>query len=435
MAVAELALFGGKPVRDKPFPPYRSIGKEEKEAVEQVMDTGNLSQFLGAWDPDFFGGPKVREFERAWADAFGARHAVTVNSNTSGLFACIGASMVGPGDEVIVSPYTMSASALAPVIYGAVPIFADIQEDIFCLDPASIEARITPRTRAILVVHIFGHPADMDPIMAIANKHKLTVIEDCAQAPGAKYKGRPVGTIGHMGVFSLNYHKHIHTGEGGVIVTNDDRLATRLQLIRNHGETVIEDMGHREVENMFGFNFRLTELQAAIGIEQLKKLESLVAPRIELAGYLAEKMKPLGVFKPAVTLPECRHVFYVHAIRFDARKAGISRNLFLEAVRAEGVPLAGGYVKPLYWQPMYQKKLGMGKSGFPFVGSHYQGKPDYGRGICPVTERMHSEELFYHDLMRPPLTKKDMGDVIRAFEKVLNNVEKLSKKEQESGLK
>jgi dTDP-4-amino-4,6-dideoxygalactose transaminase len=265
----------------------------------------------------------------------------------------------------------------------------------------------------------------MDPILEIAKKHKLIVIEDCAQAPGAKYKGRDVGTIGHMGVFSLNYHKHIHTGEGGVIVTNDDQLATRLQLIRNHGEAVIEEMKYPEVENTFGFNFRMTEVQAAIGIEQLKKLESLVAPRIELASYLAGKLKPLGVFKPAVTLTGCRHVFYVHAIRFDARKAGISRNLFLEAARAEGIPLAGGYVQPLYLAPMYQKKLAQGKSGFPFVGPHYQGKPDYSRGICPVTERMHFEELFYHDLMRPPLRESDMDDIFRAFEKILNHSEKL----------
>jgi len=427
---SELALLGGKPVRQKPFPPYRSIGKEEKEAAARVMESGNLSQFLGAWDPDFFGGPMVREFERRWATAFNAKHAITVNSNTSGLFACIGAAMVGPGDEVIVSPYTMSASALAPVIYGAVPIFADIQEDIFCLDPRSIEARITPRTKAILVVHIFGHPADMDPILAIARKHKVIVIEDCAQAPGARYKGRPVGTLGDMGVFSLNYHKHIHTGEGGVIVTNDDLLARRLQLIRNHGETVIEEMGHREVENMFGFNFRLTELQAAIGIEQLNKLESLIEPRIELAAYLSDKMKPMDALAPAITHAGCRHVFYVHAIRFDAKKAGISRDLFLDAVRAEGIPLAGGYVKPLYWQPMYQKKLGIGKSGFPFKGPHYDGNPDYRRGLCPVTERMHLEELFYHDLMRPPLTNKDMDDVIRAFEKVLGGADRLKKEKR-----
>lgn len=424
-----LAILGGKPVREKPFPPYRCIGREEADAVAKVMESGNLSQFLGAWDPDFFGGPKVHEFEAKWASQFGAKHAVTVNSNTSGLYACIGASMVGPGDEVIVSPYTMSASACAPVVYGAVPVFADIDEDIFCLDPRSIESKITPRTRAILVVHLFGHPADMDPIMEIARKHNLIVIEDCAQAPGARYKGRHVGTLGHMGVFSLNYHKHIHTGEGGVIVTNDDRLAARLQLIRNHGETVVEDMKHPEVENMFGFNYRLTELQAAIGIEQLKKLESLIGPRIELAAYLAEKLKPLGAFRPAVTQAGCRHVFYVHAIRFDAKKAGISRNLFLEAARAEGIPLAGGYVKPLYWQPMYQKKLAHGKSGFPFVGPHYGGHADYRRGLCPTTERMHLEELFYHDLVRPPLTTRDMDDIARAFEKVLGNAEKLNRKE------
>ena len=175
-------------------------------------------------------------------------------------------------------------------MYGGVPVFADIDEDNFGLDPKSVESRITPHTREILLVHIFGNPSKMDEIMAIARRHDLRVIEDCAQAPMALYKGRPVGTLGDIGVFSLNYHKHIHTGEGGVITTNDEKLAQRCQLIRNHGETAVEGMGVEDLLNAYGQNYRLTELQAAIGTEQLKKLPGLIESRLENAAYLAQRI-------------------------------------------------------------------------------------------------------------------------------------------------
>src|SRR5215831_11497491 len=224
----QLAIKGGKPVRTQLFPAYNPIGKEEKDAVQKVLDSGNLSQFLGAWGSDFLGGPTVRKFEEAWCKAIDVSYAVSVNSNTSGLFAAMGAIGIQPGDEVIVSPYSMSASAIAPILYGGVPVFADIDPDSFCLDPRSIESRITDHTRAILIVHIFGRAADMDAIMKIAKEHNLMVVEDCAQAPMGKYKGKYVGTMGDIGVFSLNYHKHIHTGEGGMIVTHRADLAERL---------------------------------------------------------------------------------------------------------------------------------------------------------------------------------------------------------------
>jgi perosamine synthetase len=284
----QLAIKGGEPVRKKLFPAYNTIGKEEKEAVQKVLDSGNLSQYLGAWTDDFFGGPMVRKLEEDWCKTLGIEYAVSVNSNTSGLFSAIGACGIGPGDEVIVSPYTMSASAIAPVVYGGVPVFADIDPDTFCLDPKSIEAKITPRTKAVLIVHIFGHPADMDAIMPIARKHNLRVIEDCAQAPMGKYKGKYVGTIGDIGVFSLNYHKHIHTGEGGIIVTHDAVLAEKLQLIRNHAENVVEAKGVKDITNMIGYNYRMTEIEAAIGIEQLKKLPQLLEQRLKNARFLHE---------------------------------------------------------------------------------------------------------------------------------------------------
>ncbi len=427
--MAQLALLGGEPVRRRLYPAYRPIGEEEKRAALEVLESGYLSGFLGSWDPvRFYGGPRVRALEQAWADLYGARHAISVNSATSGLYAAIGAAGIGPGDEVIVSPYTMTASATCVLIYNGIPVFADIEEDTFCLDAASIRRHVTPRTKAIVVVHLFGHAADMDSIMEIAREHNLTVIEDSAQAPLATYQGRPVGTIGHMGVFSLNYHKHIHTGEGGVVTTNDDRLAERLCLIRNHGEAVVAPKGVTEIAHTFGFNFRMTEIEAAIGLAQLQRVEGLVAQRIANAEHLARRLGSLPGITPPTIRPGCRHVYYMQAFRFDAGRIGVSRDTFIKAVAAElpavetqedeGPLLYAGYVEPLYLQPMYQRQLAYGESGCPFRCPLYHGRVNYEKGLCPVAERMHYEELFAHEYMRPPATTEDLEDVVRAFEKV-----------------
>lgn len=424
--MSKLALLGGAPVRHALFPLYNTIGEEEKKAAMAVIESGNLSQFLGAWDPDFYGGPKVQEFEKLWGTYNGTRHAWTVNSNTSGLFTAVGACDIGPGDEVIVSPYTMSASAIAPLVYGAVPVFADVDPRTFCLDPKSIAERITERTKAILVVHIFGHPADMDAIHALAQKHRLRVIEDCAQAPATTYHGKMVGALGDLGVFSLNYHKHIHTGEGGIVVTNDELLSEKISLIRNHGEQVVEPKGTTNLTNTFGFNYRLTELQAAIGIEQLKKLPALMATRLKNATWLAEKLGQFPGITPPYTAPDCQHSFYVQSFLYDETKVGVPRNVFIKALRAELPSSYGreknsligcGYVRPLYLQPVYQQKI----SQCAFNCPRYQGTVSYAKGICPVTERLHYKELFTMEFMRPGMSPQDLQDVIDGFEKVYNN--------------
>ena len=428
--MAKLAIKGGTPVRTKLFPAYNTIGEEEKKAVMKVLDSGNLSQFLGAWHKDFYGGPTVQEFEKNWATAFGSKYAISVNSNTSGLFTAIGACGIKAGDEVIVSPYSMSASALAPIIYGAVPIFADVDYDNFGLNPESVERCITPRTKAILVVHIFGNPAKMDEIMAIAKKHNLLVIEDCAQAPMAKYKNQYVGTIGDIGIFSLNYHKHIHTGEGGVMITNNDSLAERIYLIRNHGENIIEPKGVEDNFNAFGYNFRMTEMEAAVGIEQLKKLPYLIEERLENAAYIANALGKIKGLIPPVIESESIHVYYTQAFKFNKEEIGIDRNTFINAIKAEipsavlreDTPLIGaGYVKPLYLQPLYQKRL----THCSFNCEKYKGTVDYSKGICPTAEKLHFEELFSHEYMRPGMTKDDMNDVITAFHKVSENIDEL----------
>ncbi len=414
---SKLALLGGEPLLKGPFRIRNVIGREEAQRVARVLESGILSKFLGCWDEDFFGGPQVREFERAWAERFGVRHAVAMNSATSGLIASIGAVGIEPGDEVIVSPYTMSASATAIVVFNGVPVFADVDPQTFNLDPTAVERRITPRTRAIMVPNIFGHPADLDALMAIAHRHGLQVIEDNAQSPTAQYKGRLAGTIGHIGVFSLNYHKHIHTGEGGVCVTNDDRLAERLQLIRNHAESVVEDKGVSDLSNMIGFNFRMGEMEAAVGIEQLRRIDALVTERVELASGLTLALAGIeGLTLPQVRA-ECSHVYYIYPILFDAQRAGVSRDRFVEALRAEGVPALGaGYVRPLYLLPMYQQRQAFGRQGWPFSSS-----ADYSRGSCPVCEDLHFNRLIGFEICVHDLSADEVSGIAAAFKKVWEN--------------
>jgi dTDP-4-amino-4,6-dideoxygalactose transaminase len=424
--MSKLAILGGTPVRSHLFPISNSIGEEEKTEVLKVMDSANLSQFIGAWHPDFYGGPSVKSFEKLWADTFNVTYAISVNSNTSGLIAAVGACGLQPGDEVILPPYTMSATAMAAMFYGAVPVFADVSCTDFCLNPKSIEANITPRTKAIIVVHLFGHPAPMDEIMQIANQYGLWVIEDCAQAPLARYKNRWVGTIGHIGVFSLNYHKHIHCGEGGMLITNQELLAEKIQLIRNHGENVVEAKGTIDLTNTYGFNFRMTEIEAAIGRVQLKKLPQLLKQRIENVEYLNTRLADLPFVAIAQTKADCNPVYYVQALTFNAEGMGLHRNVFVNALKAElpsaylreTTPLiSSGYVKPLYLQPLYQKRA----VACSFNCGRYAGTVSYDKGICPSAEDLHENILFTHELMRPGMLREDLDDVIDAFYKVYEN--------------
>lgn len=417
--MTELAILGGKPVLEGPFKPYRSVGREEAERVAKIVSSGVLSKFLGCWDQDFYGGSAVQEFERDWAVRFDVAHAVAMNSATSGLIAAIGAVGVGPGDEVIVSPYTMSASATSIVVFNGIPVFADVEPVTFNLDPVDVERKITSRTKAIMVPNIFGHSADLDAIMALAERHGIKVIEDNAQSPSALYKGRLTGTVGHIGVFSLNYHKHIQTGEGGVCVTNDPVLAERMQLIRNHAESVVEDKGVSDLTNMIGFNFRMGEMEAAIGIEQIKKMDRLVSDRVTLADKLGRELAGIDCLSLPQVKPDCTHVYYIYSMLFDEAKAGISRDRFLDAVRAEGVPALGsGYVRPLYLLPMYQKKIAFGKNGYPFESPLYDGKVSYARGICPVTEELHYKRLISFEICVHELTDEQIKLIGKAFTKV-----------------
>jgi len=257
--------------------------------------------------------------------------------------------------------------------------------------------------------------------MVMAAEHNLVVIEDAAQAPGARLHDRYAGTLGHMGVFSLNRHKQIHTGEGGIVVTDDPRLAERLQLIRNHAEVVVNDKGVDDLVNMVGFNYRLGEMEAAIAREQLKRLPGLLATRRERVAYLTDRLSGLPGLRPPVVRAGAVHSYYLYAIRYDEEATGISRDDFVAAVNAEGVPLTKGYSKPIYLEPLYQRRIAFGAKGFPFTYPGYTGTVSYDRGICPVTERMYFKELLITNVCHSGTEPADMDDVAEAFAKVLSN--------------
>lgn len=419
--MSTLAFLGGDPLITQPFAPYQSIGYKEKAAVNEVMDSGIISGFYGSWNEKFWGGPQIQKFEAAWAQQFKVKHAISMNSNTSGLYAAMAAIGISPGDEVIVSPYTMSATAMAPIGYGAVPVFADIEPETFGLDPDAVRKVISSRTKAVIVTNIFGHAAKLTALKALAEEHGLYLIEDNAQAPLGTENGVYCGTIGHIGVFSLNYHKHIHTGEGGVCTTNDDDLAQRLAMVRNHAEAVVDAAKVDNLVNMFGFNFRMTELNAAIGLAQLSDIESHVSRREKLAQSLSAAVVGIdGVYAPHVR-EHCRHVYYVWAAQIDQDELGISRTTFSKALAAEGVPNFEGYLTPLYMLPIFQKRIGMGRDGFPFN----QSEVTYQKGMCPVVEDMKYNRMLGFEPCVYDLSENDVKLIQDAFSKVSENIESL----------
>ena len=411
--ISKLAILGGDPVFDKSLPPYNTIGNEEISAANEVLKTGLLSGFVASPGDEFFGGDWTKVIEQNFCDVFSVSHAITVNSATSGLHAALQAAGVKEGDEVIVSPYSMSASATSIVMCGAKPVFVDIEPDYFCIDVNKVKEAITKDTKAIMAVNIFGQPAHLSALLEISKKHSLTLIEDNAQAPKAKYFDTFSGTVGHMGVFSLNRHKTMQCGEGGVVVTNDQKLATRLQMVRNHGEAVLPETDFLDGnEDIIGYNYRLTELQAAIANPQLKRLDQLNQHRINLANYLSESIRKYDFITEPKIRESCTHVYYLYPMVFDENKIGISRDLFLKAMQAEGAPLSN-YVRPLPLIPLYENKFGKCQN--------------YQIDNLPVVKELWKSKMLVTPICRPPLNETHIDKFVLAIEKVCDQLNHLRK--------
>jgi len=418
--MSKAALLGGEPVRDRFYKHTTKIGEEEKQLVLEVLESEVLSGFAASNDQRFDGGKMVREVERLFCEYFGTKYAVSFNSATSALHAAVAACGIGPGDEVITSPFTMTATPSSILHANGIPVFADIEESTYGLDPGSTAEKITYRTKGIIAVNLFGHPARLDELKSLAAKNELFLIEDNSQSPGARFKGRHTGTIGNIGIFSLNYHKIFQCGEGGVAITDSEELALKMRLIRNHGEVVVEAMKVNDISNTLGWNYRMTELQAAVAIPQFKKMESLIKYRVNLAEKLTHVLKKFDFLSTPHIEDNCDHVYYLYPISFNEEKAGIPRKIFCEAIRAENFPVIEGYIKPIYLEPLYQRKIAYGKQGCPFNCHYYNGLAQYGQGMCAVAERMWEKKLIIANFAKYPYSDKDMELFGAAVERIMN---------------
>ena len=442
-----MALLGGDPVRNIAFHGSAMIDEKEILSIMEVFRNNEFSTFAGGATPDinkiirlkseetfdyplnywnFLGGRKIREFEKDFASYFNVDYAVSINSATSGLSAALAAVGCGPGDEVICPSLSFTATATSILMFNSIPRFADVDPETFCLSADSIIKNINERTKAILSVHLAGNACDMDAIMQISAKYRIPVIEDCAQAPGVKYGGQYVGTIGDIGVFSFQETKNMMTGEGGMIVTNNPEYAARCRCIRNHGEVAFdENVDPSELVNMIGFNLRMTELTAAVGIEQLKKLKLRNTHRnhnVEFLKHSLSRFPGIGFMRPE-NKTEC--VYHLFPMLYDEYKWGIDRSLFVNALNSEGIPVSTSYVRLMYENPLFLKKIAYGKKGCPFTCRYFEGDVTYGKGLTPVAEELiYNRFIWFYDVNFPN-TIEDMEDVIQAVDKIFKHLNDL----------
>ncbi len=343
------------------------IGDAEKEAVLEVLESGMLAQ-----------GPRTARLEEKFAALCGTRHAIATSSGTAALHLALLAHGIGPGDEVITTPFTFIASVNSIIYTGGRPVFVDIEADTFNIDPSLIERAITPRTRALLPVHLYGYPCDMDPIMEIAERHGLTVVEDAAQAVGADYRGRPVGSFG-TGCFSLYATKNVMSGEGGMITTNDEGMARRLRMLRNHG------MERRYYHDILGYNLRMSDLHAAIGLAQMQRLEEFTRRRRENAAYLTSHLT--SVITPKIR-PGFGHIWHQYTVRLDG---GRDRDAAVRQLNEAGIGTGIFYPVPANRQRYIEE---MGLAGEP----------------TPVADRLASQVLSIP--VHPLLMQNDLEMIV-----------------------
>jgi len=407
----QLAKDGGTPVRQAPFPGCgdisgRTVGEEEIANLTAVIKSGKLFRH---------GGVFVERLEADFAAMLGVKHAVACTSGTAALHLAIAAVNPDPGDEIITAPIT-DMGTIAPIIMqNAIPVFADLEPDTFTLDPASIEANITPRTRAIIPVHLFGQPADMDAIIALAHKHGIKVIEDCCQAYLAEYKGKLVGTIGDIAAFSLQQSKHVTTGDGGITVTNDDELGQHARLFMDKGWA----RGGEVRDYLYlGINYRMNELTGAVASAQMGKLPEVVANRRRTARMLTKMLleQAPGVIPPRER-EGCQHSYWQYPFMIDEQVLGASPREFADAVAAEGIPVGVGYIgRPSYmWAPI-REGITYGSSHCPFDCPRASRRMVYREQDCPNTlEILRKITIIYWS---EAFSDQDVADIAAGIGKV-----------------
>ena len=401
--MSKLAIEGGQPYRTRPFPQRTPFGDEEIALVTEAIRSQNLFGLSG---------PMVSTLEQEFAALYGVRHAVASTSGTAAIHVAIGTVNPNPGDEIITAPIT-DAGSIVPIVYqGCIPIFADVDET-YNMDPADVERKITSRTAAILVVHLFGNACNMDAMVDIARRHGIPLIEDCSQAHVTKYRGRYLGTWGDLAAFSLQQSKHMTTGDGGMTITNREEWAERMFLFRDKGWTRKPGWGARTYA-FLAPNYRMTELQGAVGRAQVKKVRAVVEKRMELGNYLSELVRDIPGVTPAPVTPGSEHSYWLYPLRID----GWPVARFAEALTQEGVSAGAGYIgEPIFlcMEALAAKKT-FGNSTYPFDGSHGGRQIEYTRGMCPRTEEalQHMVTLSLNE----NYTREDIADMAGAVRKV-----------------
>ncbi len=406
--MAKLAIEGGNPVRSKPWPKWPLFSDRDKQDLAAVLDDGRLTSITG---------PKVREFEEKYAERFGARYAVACSSGVTALHLALSALQIGPGDEVIVPAHTFIGTAIPVLMANAVPIFVDVRPDSFNLDPERLEAAITPRTRAVIPVHLNGLPADMDAIRAAAGRRGLRVIEDACQAHGARYHGRPAGVLADLAAFSFFEDKVITTGEGGMVLTDSEELFERARAVRSYGEAPIGEGAERKYEHLLlGFNYRMGALNAALGINQLDRLEEMVEKRNRNARYLRRQLGQIPGIVPPAEFPDCRHAYYKFVCLLEPKVVGRSGAELAAALKAEGIPATPRYPTPLPLQQVFRERMGYGRTRCPYDCDKYGLALDYASGSWPVAERIGRESFVL--LIHPSVEEADLQEAADAVAKV-----------------
>jgi len=416
--VSVLAINGGSPVRTEGYPSVgnaagRTVGAEELANLQEVIGSGMLNRS---------GGKFVPGVEEKFAKHLAVKHCVASTSGTAAIHVAVGAINPSPGDEIITGPITDMGTVIPILAQNAIPVFGDLRRDNIGLDAGDVERRITERTKAIIAVHLCGNATDMDPLLKLAEKHNLYVIEDCSQAYGTLYKGKHVGTIGHMGTFSLQQSKHITTGDGGLTVTNDDALGERAVLFANKGWPNY-GTGARDYV-MFGMNYRMTELQAAVLDAQIDKVEWVSGRRNELGDRICAAVGKLeGVEVPGVS-DGGRHTYWFLPLLVDQQKLGVNTSKLAQALSKEGAPCGAHYIgQPIFMYDLLRGKRIYGDSDFPFSLQPEGQQVRYEKGETPGTEQILDDLLQVS--INEKMTDQDALDIIACFEKVWANLDEL----------
>lgn len=410
----KLAIDGGTPVRTKS--PIVETDVFEQEELDALMEIARQKKLRRA--------EAALEYERNIAEWFGVKHAIAVSSGTTALHIALAAFGIGPGDEVIVTPYTFVASDTCVLEQNAIPIFADVDPVHLTLDPEDVARRITPRTKAIIPVTITGTPVDMDPLMELARGHNLWVLEDACQSLGATYKGKLIGTIGHVGAFSTITGKISNTGEGGFVITDDTDLFEQMWGYMDFARKRSLGPASKYHWGLPCTNYRITNMQAAIGIQQMKRLKKMIAARTENANYLTKKLKGTpGIVLP-VESPWGERVYFYYVIRIQPEILGTDMLNFALALAAEGVYnekylSTTRWMIPQHLEPLFVNKTGYGGTKCPFECPWYEGSVEYYKGLCPEAEKA-CDEVFWLASVHPLLEKEDLDDIASAVIKVVH---------------